>query len=128
MLNVLHTDVEIASARVEVNLMKSSIGNSALRLVATAFLFAPVAAAQAPGSSQSVCKYVWDPVLFKPLRVCNEVYYPPPPPPPQPAVAAEPPVQRTTGGERETIPYDPVNEARKAQLRATEHRVPPSSS
>jgi len=54
--------------------MKSSIGTFALCLVATAFLFAPVAAAQAQGSSQSVCQYVWDPVLFKRLRVCNEVY------------------------------------------------------
>jgi hypothetical protein len=68
-----------------VHLLKSTIATFALRLAAAAFLFAPAMAAQAQGSSQSVCQYVWDPVLFKRLRVCNEVYYPPPPP--QPALA-----------------------------------------
>ena len=108
--------------------MKGSIRNFALGLTAMALLFAPATVAQAQGSSRSVCQDVWDPVLFKRLRVCNEVYYPPPAPPPQPALAAEPPVRRTIGGGSETVPYDPVHEARKAQLRATEHRASPSSS
>jgi hypothetical protein len=55
-------------------------------------------------------------------RVCNSVYYPPPPPPPP-----EPPVTHTIGTET-TVHYDAAAEARKAQLRATEHRVPPSSN
>ena len=107
--------------------MKSSIANFALRFAATAVLLAP-AAVQAQGSSQSVCQYVWDPVAFKRLRVCNEVYYPPAPTPTQPPPAAEPPANPTTGGKSVTVPYDPAEEARKAQLRATEHRDRPSST
>jgi len=92
---------------------KSSIGTFALRLVASALLFAP-AAAQAQGSSHSVCRDVWDGGT-KYVRVCDNVYYPPPAPPPPPA--PEPPVRHTPASE--TIQYDPVAEARKAQLRAT---------
>jgi hypothetical protein len=93
--------------------MKSSIGTFALRFAATAVLFAPVAAAQAQGTGQSTCKHVGYEL------VCNSVYYPPPPPPPPPV--------HTTGSET-TVHYNPVAEARNAQLRATEHRDPPSSS
>src|SRR5216683_5237674 len=98
--------------------MKSSIGTFVLRLAATALLFAP-AAAQAQGTSRSICTNVWG------SQVCNSVYYPPPPPPAPPP--PEPPVQHTTGSET-FVPYDPGAEARKAQLRATEHRAPSSST
>jgi hypothetical protein len=59
--------------------MKSSIGTFALRFAATVVLFAPAAAAQAPGIGQTICQDVWD--ADQKLRVCNQVYYPPPPPP-----------------------------------------------
>jgi hypothetical protein len=106
-----HVDVQIASLREGVNIMKSSIGAFVLRLAAMAVLLAP-AAAQAQGSSRTICKGYG-------TRVCDTVYSPPPPPP-------EPP-KHTTGTET-LIPYDPVAEARKAQLRATEHRAPSSST
>ncbi len=80
--------------------MNSSIGSIVLRFAAMAVLLAQAAAAQA----QSVCPYVWDPVLFKRSRVCNEVYNPSPPQPPQPVPVAEPPVRRTTGGRIENQP------------------------
>jgi hypothetical protein len=98
---------------------------AALLVGAMAVLLAPPAA-QGQDSSQSVCRYVWDPVAFKRLRVCNETYYPSPPAPTQAAAAAEPPVRPSPGGRIETVPYDPADEARKAQLRATEHRAPSS--
>src|SRR6266446_4058948 len=107
--------------------MKSGMGTFALRFAAMAVLIAP-AAALAQGSSQSVCQYVWDPVAFKRLRVCNEAYYPSPPAPTQPAPAAEPPVRPSAGGRIETVPYDPADEARKAQLRATKPRASSSST
>ena len=53
------------------------------------------------------------------------VYYPPPPPAPE--AALEPPVTHTTGSES-TVLYDAVAEGLKAQIPATEHRVPASSS
>jgi hypothetical protein len=102
--------------------MKGGIGTFALRFAATAVLFAPTAT-QAQGIGQSICKDVWDWGSGKYMQVCNSVYYPPPPPLPPPL--PEPPVKHTTGSES-TLQYDPVAEARKAQLRATEH--PPSSS
>src|SRR6266852_2970419 len=101
--------------------MQSSIGTFALRLAATVVLFAPAAAAQAQGIGQSICRDVWDWGSAKYVHVCNSVYYPPPPPPPTP------PVSHTTGSES-TVLYDPVAEARKAQLRATEPRVLPRST
>jgi hypothetical protein len=104
--------------------MKSSIGTVVLRFAAMAVLLVHAAAAQAQGSSQSVCQNVWDPVAFKRLRVCNEVYNPSPPQPPQSAPAAEPQVGRATS---ETVPYDPADETRKVQLRAADHRDRPSS-
>ena len=93
--------------------MKSSIGTFALRFAATVVLFAPVAAAQAQGTGQSTCKHVGYEL------VCNSVYYPPPPPPSPPAHTIE---------TETTVNYDPVAEARKAQLRATDRQAPPSSS
>jgi hypothetical protein len=107
--------------------MKSGMGTFALRFAAMAVLLAP-AAALAQGSSQSVCRYVWDPVAFQRLRVCNEAYYPPPPAPTQPEAAAERPVRPSPGGKSETVQYDPADEARKAQLRATAPRAPSSST
>jgi len=107
--------------------MKSGMGTFALRFAAMAVLLAP-AAALAQGSSQSVCRYVWDPVAFQRLRVCNEAYYPPPPAPTQPEAAAERPVRPLPGGKSETVQYDPADEARKAQLRATAPRAPSSST
>jgi len=101
--------------------MKGSIGTFALRLAAMVLLFAPAADAQAQGIGQTICHDVWDANLFKSFRVCNEVYYPPPTPPTV-AAAPEPPVRRTTGSES-FVPIDPIAEARKAQLRATEHRA-----
>jgi hypothetical protein len=108
--------------------MKSSIGTLALRFAATVVLFAPTVTAQAQGIGQTICRNVWVPPPFIGFeeghteRVCNSVYYPPPPPPPP-----EPPVTHTIGTET-TVHYDAAAEARKAQLRATEHRVPPSSN
>jgi hypothetical protein len=105
--------------------MQSSIGTFALRLAATVVLFAPAVAAQAQGIGQSICRDVWDWGSGKYVQVCNSVYYPPPPPPTSPP--PEPPVRHTTGSES-TVLIDPIAEARKAQLRATEHQDPPSSS
>jgi hypothetical protein len=107
--------------------MKSSIGSFALRFAAPVILFAPTLAAQAQGIGQSICRDEALPTLgtFQPskhVQVCDSVYYPPPPPP-----APEPPVRHTTGWES-AVPYDPVAEARKAQLRANEHQVPAGSS
>jgi hypothetical protein len=87
-----------------VNVMKNTIGTFALRFMAAAVLFAPTVAAQAQGTSQSV-----------------SVSHPPPQPAPPAASEPEPPVKRTITNE--TIPYDANVEARKAQLRASEHRV-----
>src|SRR5215472_15288124 len=89
----------------------------ALSFAATAVLFAP-AIVQAQGVSRTVCQNVGG------VRVCDSVYYPPPPPPPPPA--PEPPPKHTTGSE-ETVHYDGGAEARKAQIRATAQRNPPSS-
>jgi hypothetical protein len=99
--------------------------SSNVTFAALAVLFAAAAISQAQGIGQSGCRDVWDWGSGKYMRVCNSVYYPPPAPPPQPA--PEPPVTHTTGSET-TVHYDAVAEARKAQLRATEHRVPPGSS
>jgi hypothetical protein len=78
--------------------MKSSIRSFALRFAVTVVLFAPGAAAQAQGNSQTVCRYELVPTVgMQPsqrVQVCNTVYYPPPPPPPP-----EPPVRHTTGSE-----------------------------
>lgn len=115
---------KLLSARVEVNVMKSGFGTFVLRFAAIAVLFAPTAAAHAQGLGRTVCEKVWDPVLFKRLEVCNNVYYPPPSPQPPPP---EPPVRHTAASES-TVQYDPDAEARKAQLRATERRNQPSSS
>jgi hypothetical protein len=92
--------------------MKGGIGTCALRFAATAVLVAPTAT-QAQGIGQSICRDVWDWGSGKYVQVCNSVYYPPTPPPPLP----EPPVWHTTGSEA-TVQYDPVAEARKAQLPA----------
>src|SRR5712691_2617022 len=105
-----------------INMKRSSIGIFVLRFTATAVLFAPAAAAQAQGIGQSVCRDVWDWGSGKYAHVCNSVYYPPPAPLPPPP--PEPPVTHTTGSES-SIRYDPDAEARKAQLRASEHRAPP---
>ena len=59
--------------------MKGSVRNFALSFVATAILFAPAAAAQAPGIGQTICRLVWDWGSGRYMRVCNSVYYPPPP-------------------------------------------------
>lgn len=99
--------------------MMSSTGTLALSFMAMAVLFAPAAAAQAPGIGQSFCQD------WGGGRACESHYYPPTPSPPPPA--PEPPVQHTTGSEA-TVHYDDAAEARKAQLRAIEHRVPSSSS
>jgi hypothetical protein len=105
--------------------MKSRIGTFALRFGATVILFAPAAVAQAQGIGHSICRDVWDWGSAKYVRVCDSVYYPPPQPPPPPPPEA--PVRHTTGSE-EYRTYDPDAEARKAQLRATEHRAPSGSS
>jgi len=102
--------------------MKSSIGTCVLRFAAMAVLFAPVAA-QGQGTSQRVCYLTADPITMKPATVCNEVSYPPPPAPPP-----EAPAVTRTPSSNSFVPYDPANEARKAQLRATEHRAPSSST
>ena len=116
--------------------MKRSIGTFALRFAVTVVQFAPAASAQAPGIGQTTCRDELVPSggTFTPsirVRVCDSTYYPPAPPPP------EPPVRYTTGSES-TVPINPVAEARKTQLRATEshpsgqtggsavHRDPPS--
>jgi hypothetical protein len=111
--------------------MKSSIRTFALRFAATVVLCAPAATIQPQGIGQTICRDVQVPGRVGAIgaderahteRVCNSVYYPPPPPPPP-----EPPVRHTAGSES-TVQYDSDAEARKAQLRATEHRTPPSSS
>jgi hypothetical protein len=108
--------------------MKSSIGTFALRFAATAVLLAPVAVAQAQSTSRTVCRdeaVPTPPGTFQPakhVQVCDSVNYSPPPPPPP-----EPPAPRTIYS-NSFVPYNPVAEARNAQLRATEHRDPPSSS
>jgi hypothetical protein len=105
--------------------MKSTIRTLALRFIATVILCGTAMTAEAQGIGQSVCRQVWDWGTAKYVQVCNSVYYPPQPPPPPPA--PEPPVTHTTGSEA-TIRYDADAEARKAQLRATEHRAPASSN
>jgi hypothetical protein len=114
-----------ASLGAEVKIMKSSIRTFALRFAATVALFAPAAAAQAQGVGHSVCKNVWDWGSAKYVQVCNSVYYPPPPSAPPPA--PEPPVRAHTTGSESTVGYDPAAEARKSQLRATEHQDPARS-
>ena len=106
--------MRFASLREEMDIMKSGIGSFVLRFAAMAVLIALATAAQAQGTSQSVCQYVWDPVLFKRLRVCNEVYYPPPPPPAQAAPAAEPAVRHTTGARAR--PYPMISLRRREKL------------
>jgi hypothetical protein len=59
------------------------------------------------------------------VHVRNYYYYLPPAPLSAPTPPAEPTVTRPSS---ETVYYDPVAEAGKAQVRATEHRDPPSSS
>jgi hypothetical protein len=61
---------------------------------------------------------------WRSVHVRNYYYLPPPSASPSPT---EPPVTRTTPSS-ETVSYDPVAEAGKAQVRATEHRDPPSLS
>lgn len=111
--------------------MTSRTGPLALRFAAMALLFAPAAAAQTPGTGQTVCRDVYVPGRVGALgsgerahteRVCDSVYYPPPPPP-----APEPPVQHTTGSET-TVRYEGAAEVRKAPSWATEQRVPSNSS
>ena len=102
--------------------MTSSIANFALRFAAMAVLLEPVAA-QGQGTSQRVCYLTADPITMKPATVCNEVSYPPPPAPPP-----EAPAVTRTPSSNSFVPYDPAEEARKAQLRATEHRDRPSST
>ena len=101
--------------------MKSRSGTFVLRLAAMAVLLEPVAA-QGQGTSQKVCYLTADPITMKPATVCTEVSYPPPPaPPPEaPAVTRSP-------SSNSFVPYDPADEVRKAQLRATEHRNPSST-
>jgi len=105
--------------------MKNSITILAPWIAATAVLFAPAVAAQAQGIGHSLCRDVWDWGSAKYVRVCDSVYYPPPAPPPPPALA--PPVTHTTGSET-SVRYDTDAEARKAQLQATEHRIPAGSN
>src|SRR5215471_6981289 len=100
----------------------------ALRLAATVVLIAP-AAAQAQGTSQSVCRQVWDWGTAKYVQVCNSVYYPPPPQPAPSAPEPEPgPAVKRSAPSEETVRYDTAAEARKAQLQSGERRVPASSS
>jgi len=61
------------------------------------------------------------------VHVRNNYYYLPPPPLSAPPPPAEPPVTRTTPSS-ETVYYDPVAEAQKAQRQSVEHHVPASSS
>jgi len=99
--------------------MKSSIGTFALRFAAAAVLFAPVAAAQTPGTGQSFCQD------WGGGRACETRYYPPsspPPPPPQPA--PEPPKPPAVNS---FVPYDATAEARKVELRGAEHQDPSST-
>src|SRR5260370_9697880 len=72
---------------------------------------------------ESIWKDVWAWGTGKYMQVRNRVYYPPPPPvpPPLPPPLPEPPVRHTTGSES-AVQYDPVAEARKAQVRTTESR------
>src|SRR5690242_7359871 len=94
----------------EVNGMKNSLRIFALRFAATAVLFAPTVVAHAQSTSQSVCQKVWDGGTTK--YICNNVYIPPPPTPVKPTI------------ENETVKYDAAAEARKAELRANDHRTP----
>ena len=107
--------------------MKSSFGTFVLRFAATAVLFAPAAGAQTPGVGQSVCRQVWDWEAGRYMQVCNSVYYPPQPTAPASPPPPEPPVTHTPAV-NSFVPYEAAAEARKAKLRATEHRSPSSSN
>ena len=107
--------------------MKSSIGTFALRFAAMAVLFAPAVAAQAQGSSQSICRNVFDWETWKYVQVCNTVSYAPPPQPASPPPKPEAPVQHAPVV-NDFVPYDAAAEAQKAQRQSVDHRVPASSS
>jgi hypothetical protein len=102
----------------------------ALRFAAAVVLFAPAVTTQAREIGQTICRDVQVPGRVGAIgsnerarteRVCDSVYYPPPAPPPP-----EPPVQHTRGSEA-AVQYDAAAEARKVQMRASEHRAPGSN-
>jgi hypothetical protein len=109
------------------DIMKSGIGSFVLRFAAMAVLIALATAAQAQGTSQSVCQYVGPrPVqaaacLQRGLLSSSTTTRPS-------GASGRACSQAHNGGTSETVPYDPVAEARKAELRATERQDRPGSN